>query len=75
MATAQSPAITAAELQLVEAFLERRDSFPEDVRRAMAHQIAERLRRGSSISTGTPQDPEEFLEALAERSRNVAHFR
>jgi len=75
LATAQSPAISPAELELVEAFLERRDGFHEDVRRSMAHQIAERLRRGAAISNGTSQDPEEFLEALAERCRNGAHFR
>jgi uncharacterized RDD family membrane protein YckC len=68
-------ALTAAELQLVEAFLDRRDSFPDDVRRSMARQIAERLSQGWSIPYETAQDPEKFLQALAEHRRNVAHFR
>ena len=73
--TAPSPAIAPAELQLVEAFLERRGSFPDEVRRSMAHQIAERLSQGLSIHQEATQDPEKFLEALVERSRNLAHFR
>jgi uncharacterized RDD family membrane protein YckC len=75
LATTQPLAITAAELQLVEAFLERRYSFPDDVRRSIARQIAERLNRGWSLSPETLQDPEKLLEALAEHSRNVAHYR
>lgn len=74
LATTQPQTITAAELQLVEAFLERRDSFPEEVRRSMAHQIAERIGHGT-VPEGASQDPEKFLESLAERSRNFAHFR
>jgi uncharacterized RDD family membrane protein YckC len=75
LATTQYRAITSAELQLVETFLERRNSFQDDLRRSMAHQIAERLGRGSSAPPETLQDPEKFLEALAEHSRNIAHFR
>ena len=71
----QSRALTAAELQLVETFLERRSSLQEDVRRSVARQIAERLSQGVSAPQEPLQDPEKFLEALAERSRNVAHFR
>jgi uncharacterized RDD family membrane protein YckC len=75
VATAQSPMMTAAELQLVEAFLERRSSFQADLRRSMASQIVERLNHGSSVPHEAFQDPEKFLETLAEHSRNVAHFR
>jgi uncharacterized RDD family membrane protein YckC len=75
LATAQSPALTLTELQLVEAFLERRSTFSAEVRRSMAQQIAERLGRGSSVPNQAAQDPEKFLETLAERSRNFAHFR
>jgi hypothetical protein len=67
--------VNAAELQLVETFLERRFSLQDDVRRSMARQIAERLGQAGSISQEAPQDPEKFLEALAEQSRNIAHFR
>jgi uncharacterized RDD family membrane protein YckC len=75
LGTAQPGAITAAELQLVEAFLERRYSFPDDVRRSMAHQIAERLSHGGSVPHEALQDPEKFLEGLAEHCRNIAYFR
>jgi hypothetical protein len=75
LATSQSWTVNAAELQLVEAFLERRSSLQDDVRRSLARQIAERLGQGGSIPQGALQDPEKFLEALAEQSRNIAHFR
>jgi hypothetical protein len=67
--------VNAAELQLVETFLERRSSLQDDVRRSMARQIAERLGQAGSTSQEALQDPEKFLEALAEQSRNIAHFR
>lgn len=70
-----APAITPAELQLIEAFLERRRSFPDEVRRSMAHQIADRVSQRLSIHQEATQDPEKFLEALVERSRSLAHFR
>jgi len=75
LATSHSRTVNAAELQLVEAFLERRSSLQDDVRRSLARQIAERLGQGGSIPQGALQDPEKFLEALAEQSRNIAHFR
>jgi uncharacterized RDD family membrane protein YckC len=75
LATSQVPKLNAAELQLVEAYLERRSSLQEEVRRSMARQIAERMNQGSSASTETIQDPEKYLEALAEYSRNMVHFR
>jgi uncharacterized RDD family membrane protein YckC len=71
----QSPAITSAELQLIETFLERRHSFPDDVRRSMAHQIVQRLSQRWAAPPDNLQDPEKLLEALAEHSRNMAHFR
>jgi len=72
-ATARPVDLTAAQLQLVEAFLERRDSFPDDVRRSTARQIAERL--GQGLPQDALQTPEQFLETLAERSRNATRFR
>jgi uncharacterized RDD family membrane protein YckC len=75
LASTQARAITVAEIQLVEAFLERRSSFQADVRRSMAHQIAERMKQGWSVPHETLQDPEKFLEALAEHCRSVVHFR
>ena len=75
LATSQFPKLNAAELQLVEAYLERRSSLQEEVRRSMARQIAERMNQGPSARHETSQDPEKFLEALAEHSRNIVHFR
>jgi len=71
----QSRTLAPAELQLVEAFLERRPSLQEDVRRSMARQIADRLNQGLAGSPEATHEPEKFLEALAEQSRNVARFR
>ena len=75
LATSRFPKLNAAELQLVEAYLDRRSSLQDEVRRSMARQIADRMTRGSSATHETIQDPEKFLEALAEHSRNVVHFR
>ncbi|MCU1340600.1 MAG: putative rane protein/domain protein [Candidatus Acidoferrum typicum] len=75
LATSQFPKLNAAELQLVEAYLDRRSSLQDDVRRMMARQIAERMTQGSAGIQETIQDPEKFLEALAEHSRNMVHFR
>jgi uncharacterized RDD family membrane protein YckC len=75
LTTSPFPKLNAAELQLVEAYLERRSSLQDDVRRSMARQIAERMNQGSSATQETIQDPEKFLEALAEHSRNMVHFR
>lgn len=75
LAALVSRALTAGELQLVETFLERRSSLQEEVRRSMARQIADRLAQGRTDFPAPIQDPEKLLEALAEQSRNRAHFR
>ncbi len=72
---AQPLELSIPQLELVEAFLERRDTFPEEVRRSMALQIAGRVSQGMSVPAGTLQEPEKFLEALAEQRRNAARFR
>jgi len=75
LATSEFPKLNAAELQLVEAYLDRRSSLQDEIRRSMARQIADRMIQGSSATQETIQDPEKFLEALAEHSRNMVHFR
>ncbi len=75
LTTSQFPKLNAAELQLVEAYLERRSSLDEEVRRSMARQIAQRMAQGSTATPESIHDPEKFLEALAEHSRNSVHFR
>jgi uncharacterized RDD family membrane protein YckC len=75
MAASQIPVITIEELQLVEAFLARRESFAPDVRWSMARQIADRLGQRRSVPLEARPDSEKFLEALAEQCRNAARFR
>jgi uncharacterized RDD family membrane protein YckC len=75
IAGVQPRTLTPAELQLVEAFLERRNSFPDDVRRSMARQIVEKLNSSSSAPQEPVQDAEKYLEYLGEHCRNLAQFR
>jgi uncharacterized RDD family membrane protein YckC len=69
------PQLTVEELQLVEAFLDRRGSLEPHVRRAMAHQIADRLGARWSVPAEERADAEKFLEAAAEQRRQTARFR
>jgi uncharacterized RDD family membrane protein YckC len=69
------PQLTVEELQLVEAFLNRRSSLQPDVRRAMARQIADRLGQQWSVPLEARPDAEKFLEAAAEQRRHTARFR
>jgi len=74
-ATGQLPQLTVEELQLVEAFLDRRGSLEPHVRSAMAHQIADRLAERWAIPPEGRPDAEKFLEAAAEQRRQTARFR
>jgi uncharacterized RDD family membrane protein YckC len=69
------PQLTVEELQLVEAFLDRRGSLEPHIRRAMAHQIADRLGERWSVPAENRADAEKFLEATAEQRRQTARFR
>ena len=69
------PQLTVEELQLVEAFLNRRSSLEPDVRRAMARQIADRLGQQWNVPLEARPDAEKFLEAAAEQRRHTARFR
>ena len=71
----QAVTLTASELQLVEAFLERRASFAPDVRSSMARQVAETLGRRWLIPEEDWKNFEKFLESLAEQSRNITRLR
>jgi uncharacterized RDD family membrane protein YckC len=74
-ASAQPIILTLAELQVVEAFLERRQSLQNGVRRSIARQIVERLMQGRSIPSENVQDAERLLQSLAEHSRDTLRFR
>jgi uncharacterized RDD family membrane protein YckC len=67
--------VTLEELQLIETFVERRDSLDSDVRRAMAHQIADRIGERIGVSSTLRPDSEKFLEGIAEQRRASARFR
>jgi hypothetical protein len=75
-ATVNLPSLlTVDELQLVEAFAERRQSLEPEVRRSMARQIAERLGQRLGVPAEARPDSEKFLEGVAEQRRNAARFR
>jgi uncharacterized RDD family membrane protein YckC len=74
VATPSRP-LTVAELQLIETFLERRATFTDDVRRSMAWQIAQLLTQGGPVPQEALQEPEKFLQAMAERNRSSAYYR
>jgi hypothetical protein len=73
--TVRTQNLTPAQMQLLESFLDRRAALKDDVRRSMARQVAERLNGGSLAAEEVLNDPEKFLEALAERNRTTAQFR
>jgi len=70
-----SAQITVEELQLIEAFLDRRGSLAPDVRWAMARQIADRIGTRIGVPPEARPDTEKFLEAAAEQRRALARFR
>jgi uncharacterized RDD family membrane protein YckC len=70
-----SAQLTLEELQLVETFLERRDSLHSEVRRTMARQIADRIGGRVGVPPATRPDTERFLEDMAEQRRASARFR
>ncbi|HXY79046.1 MAG TPA: RDD family protein [Candidatus Bathyarchaeia archaeon] len=72
---ASSAQITSEELQLVEAYLERRGSLDPPVRWAMARQIADRVGARIGVLPDARPDSEKFLEAVAEQRRASARFR
>jgi len=66
--------VTPEELQLVETFLERRDSLHPQVRSSMARQIADRVGGRIGVGPAHRANTEKFLEAIAEQRRASARF-
>lgn len=67
--------VTLEEIQLIEAFLNRRDSLEVDVRNTMAMQITNRLAAKMNVKIyGWPRT-ERFLEAVMENCRQTDRFR
>jgi uncharacterized RDD family membrane protein YckC len=71
----QLPPLTVEELQLVEAFLERRTSLDFEVRRKMARQIAKHIGEPRAVPPEVYADAEKLLEFLAEQRRQSVRFR
>ena len=67
--------ISAKELTLVEAWLNRRTELTTDVRLNTANKIASAIRKRTGIEPEDGQSVEDFLELLARRTRGAAGYR
>lgn len=67
--------LSLADLELIEAFLQRRYDLGAEVRQRSAEQIATRMRQKLQITTGAAASDEDFLEKLARERRDIAGFR
>jgi len=72
---AAMPSITADELVLVETYLSRRYDLDPDVRERTAVGIATRILRRTEFTKDPRQSADDFLAALAKRTRDGARFR
>ena len=61
--------ISLAEFQLIEVFLQRRETLETDVRRSKALQIVERIAQKLGVAAGPWPSCEGFLEAVYEQAR------
>jgi uncharacterized RDD family membrane protein YckC len=69
-----SERLTPEEFALVEAFLNRRNSLPVDVRLAMADRIAMQIRPKLSLPLGELLYSEKLLEAVVQERRSSAGY-
>jgi uncharacterized RDD family membrane protein YckC len=69
-----SERLTPEEFALVEAFLNRRNSLPADVRFTMADQIARQVRPKLSLPPGELIYSEKLLEAVVQERRSSAGY-
>jgi uncharacterized RDD family membrane protein YckC len=69
-----SSRLTVDELQLIEAFLQRRYELPPQLRIQTAVQIASRVSRTLEIPPAGRPDPETLLETLAHERRNSGRY-
>jgi hypothetical protein len=67
--------VTTEELQLVEAYLQRRFELAPFVRDDMAEKIAARLTKTIGAGPEPNQHVDDFLESIARRVRDSARFR
>jgi len=69
-----SERLTPEEFALIEAFLNRRDSLPGDVRFSMADQIAKQIRPKLTLPAGELFYAEKLLEVVAQERRSSAGY-
>lgn len=67
--------ITLDELNVIEAFLNRRDSFDPALRTSMAARLSKRIADKLGVQVGGWPQTEKFLEAVHEQYRSVGHMR
>ncbi|HEV2421495.1 MAG TPA: RDD family protein [Candidatus Acidoferrales bacterium] len=67
--------ITLDELNVIEAFLNRRDSFDPALRTSMAARLSKRIAEKLGVQVGGWPQTEKFLEAVHEQYRSVGHMR
>lgn len=68
-------AVTNEELLLIETYLQRRFDLDPEVRARTAVEIATRIRERTGIAKEANQTPDDYLEAVAQRTRDGARFR
>jgi uncharacterized RDD family membrane protein YckC len=66
--------LSPEDLALIEAFLNRRESLPPDVRFRMANQIADRISAKLALPVESSVTGEKLLEALAQERRSSAGY-
>ncbi len=66
--------LSLADLELIEAFLQRRYDLGLDVRQRSAEEIAARMRQKLQITADRSAKDEDFLEKLARERRDIAGF-
>ena len=66
--------LSLPDLELIEAFLQRRYDLLPEVRQRSAEQIATRMRQKLQIATDAAASDEGFLEKLARERRDIAGF-
>ena len=67
--------LTETEIQLIEAFLRRRDSLDLDLRTRMARSVADRIAQKLGIAPAQRPSDEQFLETIFQEIRRTAAFR
>lgn len=74
-AISQVTSLTETEIQLIEAFLSRRDSLDADLRTRMARSVADRIGQKLGVASAERPGDEPFLETIFQDIRRTAAFR